>query len=55
VLRTGVAEISRDGLDEMEQQTVTAYRWWHADELVASGEPFVPPEFPELLRQLARA
>ena len=53
LLRTVVVKISLAGLDESEQQTVTAHRWWGADELVASGEPFVPPELPALLRDLA--
>lgn len=53
LLRTGVVEITLDGLAEIEQQTVTAHRWWDADELAASGESFVPPELPALLRQLA--
>jgi 8-oxo-dGTP pyrophosphatase MutT (NUDIX family) len=53
LLRTGVVEITLDGLVEIEQQTVTAHRWWGADELAASGESFVPPELPALLRQLA--
>jgi hypothetical protein len=53
LLRTGVVEVTLDGLEEAEQQTVTAHRWWGADELVASGEPFVPPELPALLRELA--
>jgi 8-oxo-dGTP pyrophosphatase MutT (NUDIX family) len=52
VLRTEAVEITLDGLDDMEQQTITAHRWWHADELVASGEPFVPPELPEILQRV---
>jgi 8-oxo-dGTP pyrophosphatase MutT (NUDIX family) len=55
VLRRGVVQITLDGLDEIERQTVTAYRWWDAGELVASGEPFVPPELPALLRDLNRS
>jgi 8-oxo-dGTP pyrophosphatase MutT (NUDIX family) len=53
LLRTGAVEITLDGLEEVEQQTVTAHRWWGAEELAASGESFVPPELPALLRQLA--
>lgn len=52
LLRTGAVEVTLQGLEEAEQQTVTAHRWWAADELVASGEPFVPPELPRLLRDL---
>ena len=36
-----------------EHVDVTAHRWVTADELVASGEPFEPPQLPELIRQAA--
>jgi 8-oxo-dGTP pyrophosphatase MutT (NUDIX family) len=52
VLRSDVVQITLDGLDEIERQTVTAYRWWDLDELIASGEPFVPSELPAFLRDL---
>jgi 8-oxo-dGTP pyrophosphatase MutT (NUDIX family) len=53
VLRTSVVEITLGGMEELERQSTTAHRWWGADELAASGEPFVPPELPRLLRDLA--
>jgi 8-oxo-dGTP pyrophosphatase MutT (NUDIX family) len=52
VLRRGVMQITLDGMEEIERQTVTAHRWWDVDELVASGEPFVPADLPALLRDL---
>lgn len=53
LLRTGSVEVSLDGLEEVERATVVGHRWWDPGELVASGEPFVPPELPRLLRELA--
>jgi len=54
VLRTPVVEITLDGLEEAEQQTVTAHRWWDPAELITSGVAFVPPELPKILRWIAR-
>jgi 8-oxo-dGTP pyrophosphatase MutT (NUDIX family) len=51
-LRPGRVEVSMDGLDPEERETVTAHRWWSATELEATAEPYVPPELPRLLRQL---
>jgi 8-oxo-dGTP pyrophosphatase MutT (NUDIX family) len=52
LLRTGPVQVTLDGLEETERATVTGHRWWAAAELVASGEPFVPPELLEILRGL---
>ncbi|HEY1640121.1 MAG TPA: NUDIX domain-containing protein [Streptosporangiaceae bacterium] len=52
VLRAGPVPVSLDGLDEAERATVTAHRWWAIGELIASGEPFVPPELPAILARL---
>lgn len=49
VLRTTGPEVSLDGLDHLERDTVTGYRWWDPEELAASGERFYPPELPSLL------
>jgi 8-oxo-dGTP pyrophosphatase MutT (NUDIX family) len=35
-----------------EHVDVTAHRWFTADELEASGEPFEPAELPDLLRRV---
>lgn len=52
VLRVGSPEISLDGMDDFEKQTVIGYRWWGAAELDALSDPYVPPELPALLRDL---
>ena len=38
-----------------EHVDVTAHRWFTADELEASGEPFEPAELPALLRRFAQS
>ena len=50
---SGSFEVSLAGLDEIEQQTVDAFRWWGAAELESSGEVFFPAELPRKLRELA--
>jgi len=52
VLRVGAVQPSGDGMEQIEQQTLLGYRWWSADEIEPSGEVFVPPELPGLLRRL---
>jgi 8-oxo-dGTP pyrophosphatase MutT (NUDIX family) len=52
LLRTGQVEVSLAGLEEIERATVVDHRWWDPADLVSSGEPFVPPELPGLLRRL---
>jgi 8-oxo-dGTP pyrophosphatase MutT (NUDIX family) len=44
--------VSMDGMDLLERQTVTAYRWWGADELESAAEPVKPAELPALVRRL---
>jgi 8-oxo-dGTP pyrophosphatase MutT (NUDIX family) len=41
------------GMDEEEQATITAHRWWSADEIEASSESIFPVELPGLLRRLS--
>jgi 8-oxo-dGTP pyrophosphatase MutT (NUDIX family) len=56
VLRPGDVTISLDGLDTQERETLTAHRWWGADEIEAAtsaGELFFPAELPALLRRLS--
>lgn len=55
VLRIGQVRISLAGMEEIERETVTGYRWWSPDELATTTEPFFPPELPQLLRRLASA
>jgi 8-oxo-dGTP pyrophosphatase MutT (NUDIX family) len=52
VIRVGSCEVSMAGMDESETDTVTGYRWLSAAEIDALGEPFFPPELPDLLREL---
>jgi 8-oxo-dGTP pyrophosphatase MutT (NUDIX family) len=52
LLRVGSCEVSLDGMDDWEKQTVTGYRWLSAADLDSLGEPFFPPELPRLLREL---
>ena len=40
------------GMDANEQATITAHRWWSADEIEASAESIFPAELPELLRRV---
>jgi TDG/mug DNA glycosylase family protein len=37
---------------DLAPEGVTGHRWWTAEELEATGEPFSPPELPALLRRL---
>lgn len=53
LLRVGQVQVSLAGLDDIERHTVTGYRWWSRQELVATAETFYPPELPDLLRRLA--
>lgn len=40
------------GLDVVEHATIDAYRWWSADELEATREPYYPAELAQELRRL---
>ena len=42
---------SSENWTEEEHVDVTAHHWFTASELEASGEPFEPPELPDLLRR----
>ncbi len=55
LLRTGPVEVTLAGLEEQEQASVTAWRWWDIADLVSSGEPFVPPELPAILARVSGA
>lgn len=45
-------EPDRSGWTESERIDVTDWRWWSAEELEATNEPFEPASLPELLRRL---
>lgn len=42
-VQVGDVEVSFDHMEELERDTLMAARWWGADELENSGEPFHPP------------
>jgi 8-oxo-dGTP pyrophosphatase MutT (NUDIX family) len=52
LLRAGSGQVSLDGMDDIEKETVDGYGWWNAEELEAASEPFFPRELPGLLREL---
>jgi 8-oxo-dGTP pyrophosphatase MutT (NUDIX family) len=52
LLRVGSNEVSFDGMDDSETQTVLGYRWLNPAELESLDEPLFPPELPRLLREL---
>jgi 8-oxo-dGTP pyrophosphatase MutT (NUDIX family) len=45
-------EPDRSGWTESELIDVTAWRWWSAEELESTDEPFEPAVLPQLLRRL---
>lgn len=53
LLRVDSWEVDVAGFNEIERATVDAHRWWTADELRATDEPFYPPSLPELLGALS--
>jgi 8-oxo-dGTP pyrophosphatase MutT (NUDIX family) len=52
VLRVGPVQVSLAGLEEIERDTVTGYRWWSGAELAEAAQPFFPAELPDLLGRL---
>jgi 8-oxo-dGTP pyrophosphatase MutT (NUDIX family) len=54
LLRVASSAVSLDGMDQLERQTVTAYRWWSPAELESLAEPIRPAELPALLRRLVQ-
>lgn len=45
-------EPDASGWTESERVDVTDWRWWSADELESTDEPFEPRELPEIVRRL---
>ena len=54
LLRVGHGPVSLDDLDDIEKETVDGYGWWSPEELESAGEPFFPPQLPQLLREFGR-
>jgi 8-oxo-dGTP pyrophosphatase MutT (NUDIX family) len=51
VLRCDFIDVDTSGWDEVERRSCDGYRWWSADELVATEELFFPSALPELIRE----
>jgi len=54
-VRVGSPEVSLDGMEDVEKQTVTGYRWCTADDIESLGEPVAPADLPRILRELTAA
>jgi 8-oxo-dGTP pyrophosphatase MutT (NUDIX family) len=52
LLRVPEWQVDTAGLDDEEQRTITAYRWWSAPELDASTEQIFPDRLGDLLRRV---
>jgi len=53
VLRVPEWQVDTAGMDAEETATITAHRWWSADEIEASSESIFPVELPGLLRRIS--
>jgi 8-oxo-dGTP pyrophosphatase MutT (NUDIX family) len=52
LFRVSSCEVSLDGMDDVEKQTVTGYRWCSADDIESLPEPAAPADLPRVLREL---
>jgi 8-oxo-dGTP pyrophosphatase MutT (NUDIX family) len=52
LFRVGSCEVSLDGMEDVEKQTVTDYRWCSADDIESLAEPVAPADLPRILREL---
>ena len=50
LIRVESLQVSLDGLDEIERESIDAHRWWSLADLRATSERFYPDELPDLLR-----
>jgi ADP-ribose pyrophosphatase YjhB (NUDIX family) len=50
LIRVDSVQVSLDGLDAIERESIDAYRWWSLADLQATSERFYPDELVELLR-----
>ncbi len=53
LLRTAAFEPSSENWTEDERHDVIEHRWWTADELAATEEPYEPADLPALLARVA--
>jgi len=52
LFRVRSCEVSLDGMDDVEKQTVTGYRWCSADDIESLADPVAPAALPRILREL---
>ena len=52
LLRVDGTEVTMDGMDDGERESVRGHRWWSAADLAATTEAYYPAELPGLLRHL---
>jgi ADP-ribose pyrophosphatase YjhB (NUDIX family) len=50
LIRVESLQVSLDGLDELERESIDAHRWWSLADLRDTSERFYPDELPDLLR-----
>jgi 8-oxo-dGTP pyrophosphatase MutT (NUDIX family) len=50
LIRVDSLQVSLEGLDEVERESIDTYRWWSLADLQATSERFYPDELPDLLR-----
>lgn len=53
-VRVGDAKVSFEGMEAIEQQTTTGYRWWSAEEIRACQEEYHPVNLAELIEEAVR-
>lgn len=47
-------QVDTTGFNEIERASVDGHRWWTADELAATAEPYYPERLPDLLRSVLK-
>jgi 8-oxo-dGTP pyrophosphatase MutT (NUDIX family) len=52
LFRVSSCEVTLDGMEDAEKQTVTGYRWCGADDIESLTEPVAPADLPRILREL---
>jgi 8-oxo-dGTP pyrophosphatase MutT (NUDIX family) len=53
LLRVDEWQVDTAGFDAEEQRTITAHRWWSAEEIAGSTEQIFPVELADLIRRCA--
>jgi 8-oxo-dGTP pyrophosphatase MutT (NUDIX family) len=55
LLRVDDWDVTYDGFDAIERDSIDGHRWWSVEELETTQEEFYPPELPALLHRLLDA